>query len=62
MNLDMVVIGGEVMHARHFVIDAVIGRARELSFSPSFESTRILAGQLDENAAAIGAALIVAGS
>ncbi|MBL8123189.1 MAG: ROK family protein [Pyrinomonadaceae bacterium] len=62
MNLDMVVIGGEIMHARHFVIDAVIGRARELSFSPSFESTRILAGQLDENAAAIGAALIVAGS
>jgi hypothetical protein len=36
----------------------VVSRARELSFRPSFASTRIVAGTLGRNAAAAGAALI----
>jgi hypothetical protein len=46
------------MHAGHLVLDAVIRRARELSFGPSFENADIAAGELGENAAAAGAALI----
>lgn len=58
LNIEKVVIGGEIMHAGHLVLDAVIRRARELSFGPSFENADIAAGQLGEDAAAIGAALI----
>src|SRR5687767_4439785 len=61
LNIEKIVLGGEIMHARHFVLDAVIRRARELSFGPSFENAEILAGELGENAAAIGAALLSEG-
>jgi len=46
------------MHAGHLVLDAVVRRARDLSFCPSFENADIVAGELGENAAAIGVALI----
>ncbi len=58
LNIEKIVIGGEIMHAGHLVLDAVIRRARELSFGPSFDNADIIAGELGENAAAIGAALI----
>lgn len=58
LNIEKIVIGGEIMHAGHLVLDAVVRRARELSFGPSFENADISAGELDENAAAIGVALI----
>jgi glucokinase len=58
LNIEKIVIGGEIMHAGHLVLDAVVRRARELSFGPSFEHADIAAGELGENAAAIGAALI----
>jgi glucokinase len=58
LNIEKIVIGGEIMHAGHLVLDAVIRRARELSFGPSFEHAEIVSGELGENAAAIGAALI----
>jgi glucokinase len=58
LNIEKVVIGGEIMHAGHLVLDAVIRRARELSFGPSFDTAEIVAGELGEEAAAIGAALI----
>ncbi len=58
LNIEKIVIGGEIMHAGHLVLDAVIRRARELSFGPSFENADIAAGELGANAAAIGAALI----
>jgi glucokinase len=61
MNIERIVVGGEIMHARHFVIDAIINRARELSFTPSFQRTEILAGELDDSAGAIGAALLAHG-
>lgn len=58
LNIEKIVIGGEIMHAGHLVLDAITRRARELSFGPSFENAEIVAGELGENAAAIGAALI----
>lgn len=57
-NVETIVLGGTIMHAGHFVVDAVTARAKYLSFEPSFESCRILEGTLGENAAAAGAALI----
>lgn len=62
LNVETVVLGGETMDAGQIVIDAVIGRAREHSFGPSFSSTKILVGTLGPNAAAAGAALISAGA
>jgi predicted NBD/HSP70 family sugar kinase len=58
LNIERVVVGGEIMEARQLVLNAIIERARELSFEPSFESTSIVEGELGINAAAVGAALI----
>jgi glucokinase len=58
LNIETIVLGGELMNAGHDVIDAVVGRAKELSFGPSFASTRIVAGTLGRNAAAAGVALV----
>jgi glucokinase len=61
MNVERIVVGGEITHARHLVIDSIVNRARELSFAPSFERTQILAGELDDAAGAVGAALLANG-
>ena len=58
LNIETIVLGGELMEAGNHVLDAVVSRARELSFGPSFANTRLLAGTLGRNAAAAGAALI----
>jgi len=58
LNIEKVVIGGEVMQAEDIVLEAIIERARQLSFKPSFEATQILAGRLGGSAAAAGAALL----
>ncbi|HKP70946.1 MAG TPA: ROK family protein [Pyrinomonadaceae bacterium] len=58
LNIEKIVIGGEIMQAGHLVLDAVVRRARELSFGPSFENADIVEGELGENAPAIGVALI----
>ncbi len=58
LNIEAVVLGGELMDAGHYVLDAVVGRAKELSFAPSFAGTRIVAGTLGRNAAAAGVALL----
>lgn len=58
LNIERIVVGGEIMEAEHLVLDAIIGRARELSFSPSFEKAQIVEGKLGENASAVGAALL----
>jgi glucokinase len=60
LNIETIVLGGELMEAGHHVLDAVTSRARELSFGPSFANTRLLAGTLGRNAAAAGAAMIAA--
>lgn len=60
LNLEKIVVGGEIMQAEHLVLEAIIERARELSFAPSFETVQIVEGILGEPAAAIGAALLSA--
>jgi glucokinase len=58
LNIEQIIVGGEIMQAGQVVLDSIIRRARELSFTPSFNSTRIAAGELGMNAAAVGAALL----
>lgn len=58
MNIERIVIGGEIIDKRGIIMEAIIKRAQELSFSPSFKMTQILPGVLGEQAAAIGAALL----
>jgi glucokinase len=58
LNIEKIVVGGEIMSAKDLVLNSISERARELSFKPSFDSTAIVAGQLGKDAAAIGAALV----
>ncbi len=58
LNIEKIVVGGKIMQAEHLVLDAIIYRARELSFAPSFAATQIVESELGENAAAVGAALL----
>src|SRR5258708_6489747 len=58
LNIETIVVGGAIMQAKQLVLNAIVERARELSFSPSFDSTSIVEGELGVNAAAVGAALI----
>ena len=58
LNIEKIVVGGEIMQAGHFVLDSIIQRARELSFAPSFADTEILEGRLGDNASAVGVALL----
>jgi glucokinase len=58
LNIEKIVVGGAIMQAKHLVLDAIVERARELSFSPSFDSTSIVEGELGLNAAAVGVALL----
>lgn len=58
LNIERIVVGGEIMQAGHYVLDSIVRRAREFSFAPSFAATEILEGKLGENAPAVGAALL----
>lgn len=58
LNVEKIVIGGDIMQARNVVLDAVIERAHEFSFRGSFETTSIVEGVLGADAAAAGAALL----
>jgi len=58
LNVGKIVVGGDIMEAKDLVLDAIVMRARELSFRPSFNSTKIVAGELGAYAAAAGAALL----
>ncbi len=58
LNIEKIVVGGEIMQAGQLVLDAIIRRAGELSFTPAFKGTEIVAGELGGDAAATGAALL----
>jgi glucokinase len=58
LNIERIVVGGEVMQAGEPILKGITDRAKELSFAPGFEETSIVAGELGTNAAAIGAALL----
>ncbi len=59
LNIEKIVVGGEIMKAGNFVLDAIVKRAKQLSFVPSFKTTEIVQGKFGENAPAIGAALLI---
>jgi glucokinase len=58
LDIERIVIGGAIMNAGPFVLEAIVDRARELAFRPAFARTKIVAGELGGDAAAIGAALL----
>jgi glucokinase len=58
LNPEKIIVGGDIMEAKHTVLDAIISRARELAFEPSYQSTSIVEGELGRYAAAAGAALL----
>ena len=58
LNLETIVVGGEITGAKDVVIAAITNRAKELSFARAFAQTHILAATVGDDAAAIGAALI----
>ena len=58
LNIERIVVSGQIVEADNIVLDAIIKRARELTFAPSFEATEIVSSKLGENAAAVGAALL----
>jgi len=58
LNVEKVILGGNLMKAENLILEPIIQRAKELSFAPSFEATQIVSGELGGNAAAIGVALL----
>ncbi len=58
LNIEKIVIGGEVMQAEDVVLNAIVEKARQLSFKPSFETTQIVVGELGGNVTAVGVALL----
>lgn len=58
LNIEKIIVGGEIMEAKQLVLDAIVERAREFSFAPAFDAATIVAGELGEYAAATGAALL----
>jgi glucokinase len=58
LNIGKIIVGGEVMNAPSPVLRGINQNAGTFSFKPSFETTEIVAGELGENANAIGAALL----
>jgi glucokinase len=58
LNVGKIIVGGDIMEAKDLVLNAIVSRARELSFRPAFQATKIVAGELGAYAAAAGAALI----
>ncbi|MDQ3802019.1 MAG: ROK family protein [Acidobacteriota bacterium] len=59
LNIEKIVVGGEIMGASEPILEGIRQNARELSFQPSFETTEIVAGQLGNRATATGAALLL---
>lgn len=59
LNIEKIVVGGEIMGASEPILEGIRQNARELSFQPSFETTEIVAGQLGNRAIATGAALLL---
>ena len=58
LNIEKIVVGGEIMQAGDLVLQGIKSRAREFSFAPNFNSTEIVQGKLGIYAAAAGAAIL----
>lgn len=62
LNIEKVVLGGELMEAGEHIMNRIVDHARELTLRRSFEETSIVAGTLGRNAAAAGVALLASGT
>ncbi|MEZ5307959.1 MAG: ROK family protein [Pyrinomonadaceae bacterium] len=60
LNIEKIIVGGEILRAGDIVVDAIRSRASELSFEPAFRAVSIESAKLGEDAAANGAALLAA--
>jgi glucokinase len=58
LNIERIVMGGEVMEAGKLILDPIIHEAKRRAFQPCFEATQIVIGTLGGDAAAIGAAML----
>lgn len=58
LNIEKIILGGAVMQAEEIVLEAIIERARQLSFKPSFDAAQIVVGELGARATAAGVALL----
>lgn len=58
LNIGTIVVGGEIMETDGAVLEAIKKSAAEKSFVPNYAATQIVAGELGEYAAAVGAALL----
>ncbi|CAN5709068.1 glucokinase [soil metagenome] len=58
LNIERIVLGGEIIKAGDLILEPIRDRAKELSFGPSFHDAEIVAGELGDAASALGVALI----
>ncbi|MCU0239082.1 MAG: ROK family protein [Pyrinomonadaceae bacterium] len=58
LNIEKIVVGGEIMQASEIVLQGINESAGEFAFAPSYESTQIVANELGDNSIAIGVALL----
>lgn len=58
LNIEKVVIGGEVMDAGGVILESIVRRTRDRSFLPSFDAAQVAAARLGTDAPAVGAALL----
>jgi glucokinase len=58
LNIEKIIIGGKIMEVSEVVLQGVNESIKEFAFAPSVEATEIVAGELGENAVAIGVALL----
>lgn len=60
LNIEKIIVGGSIVHAGSYFLDAMISRASELAFEPAFVNTEILAAEIKEYPSATGAAFLAA--
>ncbi len=58
LNIERIILGGEVIRAGDLMVEPIRERAKELSFGPSYHDAKIVAGELGDAASALGVALM----
>jgi len=58
LNIERIVLGGEVMEAGELILEPIIREAGRRAFQPCFEATQIVAAALGTDAVSIGAAML----
>jgi glucokinase len=58
LNVELIILGGDVMQAGDLILEPIIREAGHRSFRPCFEATQITAAQVGSDAVMIGAALL----